>query len=161
MRNLQSMGLSADGVVGGGLLTTSHAASASSVRGMTLLGVRRPARRPGVRRQRSRACCHGRIALSPDIAQRTYSISAAQQLTTSSLSLTANRSNNQGQGVSQFASLDSYMAGWSIQLGRAPTLSSDCVIVAPRVCSAYSKLGHSQHDPAVLSHHVPRSLFTV
>jgi uncharacterized protein (PEP-CTERM system associated) len=60
----------------------------------------------------------GDLALTPEIAQRTYSISAAHKLTpTSSLSLSANRSSNQGQGVSQFTSLDSYMAGWSIQLG--------------------------------------------
>ena len=36
-----------------------------------------------------------------------------------------------GAGREPPTSLDSYMAGWSIQLARAPTLSSDCVIVVP------------------------------
>lgn len=117
---LQSMGLPADGVVGGGLLTTSPNRQRQQQFGMTLLSVRSTLSVMLGRTQTQRVgpVATGDLALSPDIAQRTYSISAAHKLTpTSSLSLTANRSSNQGQGVSQFTSLDSYMAGWSIQLG--------------------------------------------
>lgn len=116
---LQTMGLPADGVVGGGLLTSSPNRQRQQQFGMSLLGVRSTLSVMIGRTQTQRVgpVATGDLALSPEIGQRTYSISAAHRLTPdSSLSLTASRSRNEGLGVSQFTSLDSYVAGWSIQL---------------------------------------------
>ena len=120
---LQSLGIAPDAAVSTGFLSAGPSRLHNQQATVTLQGPRSSITlllgRTVTSRLGSNGASSGDLALSPQVSQRSYSLSAGHQLSpTSSLSVTASRLASAGLGLGQSTQLTSWALNWNTKLGQ-------------------------------------------